>query len=89
MVIKGNPTGRGQMHTEIGWAGMIIFLAAYALIANKKLASTGIAYNAMQILGAMAIAYSLLPARAWPTIVLELCFIAIGIGAIGKHLRNR
>ena len=77
------------MHTEIGWFGMILFLLAYGLVANKKLDSAGIPYNAMNIIGAGAIAYSLLPVKAWPTIALELCFIAIGLVAIYKVIKNR
>lgn len=75
-----------EMHTEIGWIGMITFLAAYALVANKKVDSAGYAYNSMNVAGAIAIAYSLLPLQAWPTIALEACFMAIGLYAIYKRL---
>ena len=66
------------MYTEIGWFGMVTFLVAYALVALGKVQSTGIPYNLLNITGAASIAYSLLPAEAWPTITLEGCFILIG-----------
>jgi len=72
------------MHTAIGWTGMIMFLFNYALVANNKIDATGKLYNAVQVIAAAAIAYSLLPAKAWPTIVLECFFILIGLVAIFK-----
>jgi hypothetical protein len=78
-----------MFYTVIGWIGMITFLAAYALVANSKLKSTGVAYNAMNVVGAAAIAYSLLPLQAWPTIALEGCFVLIGLNAICKKLLSK
>ncbi len=70
------------MHTAIGWIGMIAFLINYAMVANKKIDATGKLYNAIQVIAAAAIAFSLIPAQAWPVIVLELFFMAIGLVAI-------
>lgn len=63
---------------------MIAFLAAYALVANNKVDSTGYIYNSMNVVGAIAITYSLLPLQAWPTIALEGCVMLIGVYAIYK-----
>jgi len=76
------------MHTEVGWLGMITFLAAYGLVTNKKVDPGGYAYNAMNAVAAAAIAYSLLPVQAWPTIALEVCFILIAAYAIYKKART-
>ncbi|MFA5934609.1 MAG: hypothetical protein WC827_01860 [Candidatus Paceibacterota bacterium] len=70
------------MFTIIGWVGMVMFLVNYALVVNKKIEATGRLYNLVQIIAAAAIAISLLPAKAWPVIVLECFFILIGIIAI-------
>ena len=72
------------MHTTIGWAGMILFLINYGMVANRKIEATGKWYNAIQVIAAAAIAYSLLPSKAWPTIVLECFFVVIGVIAIIK-----
>ena len=76
------------MHTAIGWAGMVLFLINYGMVANKKIEATGRCYNAIQVIAATAIAYSLLPSKAWPTIVLECFFIVIGLVAIFKGFRR-
>lgn len=68
---------------------MITFLAAYFLVANNKVVSTGVIYNGMNIVGATAIAISLLPFEAWPTIALEVCFVLIGLNAIRKKLASK
>ena len=72
--------------TEIGWFGMVTLLVAYGLVANKRVDSTGLRYNAMNVVGAAAIAYSLIPLQAWPTIALEACFILIGLHAISSKV---
>ncbi|MDD4803704.1 MAG: hypothetical protein PHN69_00840 [Candidatus Pacebacteria bacterium] len=72
------------MFTIIGWIGMILFLVNYVLVVYKKVEATGKAYNMIQVIAAAAIAYSLLPAQAWPTIILECFFILIGLTAILK-----
>ena len=72
-------------YTVVGWFGMIVFLLAYGLVSNQVVDSAGFWYNIMNIVGALAIAYSLLPAKAWPTITLEMCFVAIGLLAIAKY----
>lgn len=71
-------------HTVVGWIGMVTFLMAYGLVANGVVGASGFWYNGMNIVGALSIAYSLLPAKAWPTITLELCFVLIGVVAILK-----
>jgi hypothetical protein len=75
------------MYTAIGWIGMILFLLNYAAVANGKIEATSRLYNAVQGIAAVAIAVSLLPAGtgAWPTIVLELFFVGIGLRAILKN----
>lgn len=78
-----------MFYTVIGWFGMVTFLVAYGLVANKKVESTGIKYNVMNMVGAAAIAYSLLPKQAWPTIALEGCFVLIGLWAIYKNLSSK
>ena len=75
-----------MFYTQVGWIGMILFLVAYYLVSSKKLDSSGVAYNVMNILGAATIAYSLIPVQAWPTIALESCFMVIGAQAIYKKL---
>lgn len=71
-------------HNAVGWFGMVTLLVAYALVSGGVIVPTGYWYNAMNIVGGLTIAYSLLPVRAWPTIVLELCFVSIGLVAIVK-----
>ena len=73
-------------YTVVGWVGMILFLLAYGLVSNEVVHSAGLEYNGLNVVGAIAIAYSLLPAKAWPTIVLEMCFVVIGLVAIAKHI---
>ncbi|MFZ2253200.1 MAG: hypothetical protein WAW13_03455 [Minisyncoccia bacterium] len=71
-------------YNAVGWFGMITLLVSYGLVSNGVIVPTGYWYNIMNIVGGLTIAYSLLPLRAWPTIVLELCFVSIGLVAIVK-----
>ncbi len=68
---------------------MVILLVAYGLVTNRKVDSAGLVYNTLNVIGALAITYSLLPLRAWPTIALELCFILIGLVALRKAWKVR
>ncbi len=72
----------------IGWVGMILFLVNYFAVSNKKIDPAGKLYNSIQIIAATAIAISLLPIKAWPTIVLEGFFIGIGFMAIFKKTKS-
>ena len=73
-----------NVYDLIGWVGMILFLINYALVSNGKIVATGKLYNSLQVVAAAAIAVSLLPAQAWPTITLEVFFMGIGLHAIFK-----
>ena len=77
-----------NIYTLIGWVGMILFLVNYFAVSNNKIDPTGKLYNLIQVIAAAAIAISLIPIRAWPTIVLEVFFIGIGLMAISKKNKS-
>ena len=63
---------------------MILFLFNYFAVSQGKMNAKGKIYNTLQIVAAAAIAVSLLPVKAWPTIVLEVFFVLIGMLALMK-----
>lgn len=78
-----------MVYTVCGWIGMILFIVNYALVANKKIEASGKLFNAVQVIAAVAVAYSLLPAKAWSTIALELFVMMIGLIAIFKKKEEK
>lgn len=76
-----------QMLIEIaGWTGAVIILAAYGLLSADKLSSRSSTYQWLNIVGAAGFVINSGSKGAYPSAVLNLIWIAIGVFAI---LRNR
>lgn len=66
----------------VGWAGAGTLLLAYAGLARGRLA-IGVGYHVMNLAGAGGLAVNGAVHRAWPSTVLNL--IWLGIGLAGLH----
>ena len=76
-----------QLLIEIaGWSGAVIILLAYGLLSADKLSSKSNAYQWMNVVGAAGFVLNSGSKGAYPSAVLNLIWIAIGIFAV---LRNR
>ena len=69
-----------------GWSGAVIILVAYGLLSADKIAARSNAYQLMNIVGAAGFVINSGAKGAYPSAVLNLIWIAIGVFAV---LRNR
>lgn len=69
-----------------GWSGAVIILVAYGLLSADRIAARSNAYQFMNIVGAAGFVINSGAKGAYPSAVLNLIWIAIGVFAV---LRNR
>lgn len=73
----------------LGWAGTVTFLVAYWGVSSGKLKADGLLYQWMNLGGAIAIALSVFPKRAWPAFALEVVWGAIALTTLIRILNKR
>lgn len=73
-----------------GYAGVLLILLAYFLLQARKLHGNRLAYQLMNILGALGVMLSLLfGSFNWSAFLLEVAWIAIGIYGIASSVKER
>jgi hypothetical protein len=72
----------------IGWAGSIVILLGYALLSSGRLAARSIAYQLMNIFGALGLAINGWYHWALPSVCNNLIWAAIGAVATIRILRR-
>jgi hypothetical protein len=70
----------------VGWAGAVLILAAYGLLSAGKLEARSNTYQLMNIVGAAGFVINSGSKGAYPSAVLNIIWIAIGVFAV---LRSR
>lgn len=76
-----------QLFIEVaGWSGAVIILLAYGLLSADRLSSRSSAYQWLNIVGAAGFVINSGAKGAYPSAVLNLIWIAIGVFAV---IRNR
>jgi paired small multidrug resistance pump len=81
-------------HDWAGYIGVVLVLLAYLLLQIHKLRGNGLAYQLMNILGALGVILSLvfgLGPINWPAFLMELAWVVIGVFGVvhGAQLRQR
>ncbi|GAA1959930.1 CBU_0592 family membrane protein [Catenulispora subtropica] len=71
--------------TAVGWAGAGLLLAAYALASAERIAAGGHGFQVMNLLGALALTINSGHHRAWPSAILNVAWIAIGLVTLGRR----
>ena len=71
----------------VGWAGAVIILIAYGLLSAGRIAATSTAYQALNVVGAAGFVINSGSKGAYPSAVLNLIWIAIGIYALARNRR--
>lgn len=69
----------------VGWIGAALVLAAYALLSAGKLEARGIAYQGMNVLGAMGMLINGYVRGAFPSAALNVVWMGIGIYVLLKY----
>jgi len=73
----------------LGWAGMICLLSAYGFLTAGRIAANGWQYQALNLAGsALLMTYSA-TIFAWPSVVLNLIWVGIGIVGLVLIARRR
>ena len=62
----------------VGWAGAALLLGAYALVSAGRLRGGGLAFQLMNLGGATGLAVNSAVNGAWPSVALNLVWIAVG-----------
>lgn len=78
----------GMIVQGIGWAGAAAMLMAYHLVATRKIAPDSMTYHALNVSGAVGLALVCLWTQAWPSVVTNLAFIAIGLFVVFSTKRH-
>jgi hypothetical protein len=74
--------GTVQTIDAVGWAGAVILLIAYWAVTQRRLAADGWTYNAMNAIGSVGIAVNSLANAAYPSVVLNLIWLAFALWAM-------
>ena len=78
-----------DLPTIIGFAGVIVVLITYALLASGRLSNNDWRYPVFNIIGTLGIAYSILFEWNLPSMVSQLVWIAISIVGIMRIAKQK
>jgi hypothetical protein len=66
----------------VGWLGATILLVAYGLVSYGSVSGRSIAYQALNALGGLLLAVNSGWHRAWPSVLVNVIWTAIAVGAM-------
>jgi hypothetical protein len=72
----------------VGWVGVVVQLAAYALLSTGRMPAGSVSYQGLNVFGAIAVGSSSAASGAWPSAVANAIWIAIGVIAIVSLKRH-
>ena len=72
-----------------GWAGAVLILAAYGLLTAGKLTSRDASYQWMNVVGAVGFIINSAWNGAWPSAILNVIWVGIGIVALSRMALKR
>jgi hypothetical protein len=70
-----------------GWFGVVLLLAAYALVSAKRLEGDSILYQTMNILGGVLLITNSYYFHAIPSVVVNVAWIGIAFFALFRRYR--
>jgi hypothetical protein len=71
-----------------GWLGAAALLTAYALAAARKLSGHSTAFHVLNLAGSAGLASNSAINHAFPSAVLNVIWMAIGVAALARARRN-
>ncbi len=75
--------------TVIGTLGAIALLIAYGLVSTAKMTGDSLAYQAINLGGALALAVNSGYHGAWPSAILNIVWTAIGVFTVGRFVARK
>lgn len=79
-------------HDWAGYIGVLLVLLAYLLLQLHKLRGNGLAYQLMNVFGALGVMLSLIFGLGpinWPAFLMELAWVVIGVFGVVHGTRAR
>lgn len=73
----------------VGWIGAVLILAAYALLTAGRIEAKSVAYQVMNVVGALGFIVNSGWNGAIPSAALNVVWAGIGIAAIASIVRAR
>ena len=75
----------GTLIDVAGWAGAVLLLAAYALASAGRVPAEGVAFQTLNLAGAAALMANTAYHGAWPSAMLNVAWIGIGLAALARR----
>jgi hypothetical protein len=72
-----------------GWAGAVLVLYAYFMVSTKKLTGTSLHYQSANILGAVFLMINTYFHQAYPSAIVNLIWIGIGVYSLATKNKQR
>lgn len=79
----------GLLMEVVGWIGAVLILAGYFLLTAGRVTATSISYQAMNVVGATGFIANGVWNGAWPSAVLNIIWVGIGVVALIGIFRKR
>ncbi|MCX6066525.1 MAG: hypothetical protein NT121_12345 [Chloroflexi bacterium] len=73
----------------IGWAGVVLLLLAYALVSLRRLDGDSVAFQLLNMAGALLLIINSFYFGAYPSVGVNLAWIFIAIFTLGNTWRKR
>ena len=73
----------------VGWAGAVLILAGYGLLSAGKLDGKSPIYQWLNVLGALGFIANSAWHSAWPSAILNVIWVGIGLVALVKIFGKR
>ena len=72
-----------------GWIGAFLLLTAYFLVSLRRLAGNGVLFQVLNVAGSTGLAGASAAGGVWPSVALNVVWIAIGVVILVKHAVRR
>jgi hypothetical protein len=69
----------------VGWVGAVLLVAAYSLVSSGRIAGSGPLFQALNIVGGVALTLNTGYHGAWPSAALNVVWVCVGAGALIRH----
>jgi hypothetical protein len=80
----------GLFMEVVGWIGAVLILAGYAFLTAGKVTAKSVSYQAMNVVGAAGFIANGVWHKAWPSAILNIIWVGIGVVAlISIYARRR
>ncbi|MEK7118142.1 MAG: hypothetical protein AAB869_00880 [Patescibacteria group bacterium] len=73
-----------DVYSILGWVGTILIVLAYWLNSTKRVESTSVAYQAVNLLGAIGVGFNVFHQAAWPALALQVTWGIIALSSLLK-----